>query len=171
MCAPVAVALPLIAGGLQAAGSLSAGVSASRQGRYESQIAQRNADLATQNARDSIEMGADERRRFWRDVSRSKGEQVAAMAANGIDVGEGIGAVTQDDTRTLSREDAANLNRNIDARTKGSLIDASNYIAEARAARAKGKAALVGSVFEAAGSLASGFQQFGAVRAKMGAGK
>ncbi len=167
MCLPAA-ALPLVAAGMQAAGSLYGGMQANSQGKYESEIAKQNAQMEIDAARESIAIGKDEARDYWRDVSQAKGQQIASMAANGIDVGFGTAVRVQDDTQMHANEDASNLYRNIHQRTQGKLITASNYVSEAKAARQRGKAALVGSAFQAGSSLMSGFQQFRKAKAGMG---
>jgi hypothetical protein len=86
-----------------------------------------NAGLEVDAAHQSVLAGQDERRDFWRKVASVKGQQVAAMAANGIDVGLGAGQRTQDDTQLLANDDAKHLYSQIEERTKGHYIDASNY--------------------------------------------
>lgn len=164
MCVPLAVA----AGITMAAGQLYSGMSALAQGNYESNVAKTNAGLEVERARDSIDRGALERRDFYREVGKAKGEQVASMAANGIDLGFGSGLRTQQDTAMLAQEDARDLYRNIDERTRGHDINASNFRAEAKAARSRGRTAMVGSVFQAAGSVMGGFQQQAGMRARLG---
>jgi hypothetical protein len=170
MCLPAA-ALPVLAiasSAMSAGGSLYGGLQANAQGKYESNVAKRNAAMEVEAAHESVEIGKGERRDYWRKVGNVKGEQIAAMAANGIDVGYGTAARLQEDTQSLANEDAENLYRNIGERTRGHHITATNYVMEAKAARQKGKAALVGSVISAGGSLLSGFQQAGAMKAKLG---
>jgi hypothetical protein len=161
----VCIPLPILAGGVMAAGQLYSGLAANAQGKYEANVAEANAKLEAERARDSIERGRLEARDLYRDVGRVKGEQTAAMAANGIDLGYGTALRFQQDTAMLAQEDAENLYRNIHERTRGHDINASNFRAEAKAARQRGKAAMVGSVFSAAGSVAGGFQQQAAINA------
>lgn len=163
MCVPLAIA----AAGVQAAGTLVQGYSAMQQGNYESKIARRNAAAEVEAARESIEIGGDERRDYWRKISQIKGQNIASMAANGLDVDFGAGAAVQQDTQRLANEDAGNLYRNIEERTKGRLINAQNFVAEAKAEKQKGKPALIGAAFGAASSLMGGFQQQAAIRAKV----
>ena len=161
MCAP----LPIIAGATMAAGQLFQGYSAMQQGNYESSMARRNAALEVEAARGSIDRGRDEARNFYRDAGRVKGQQRAAMAANGIDLGFGTAVHVQEDTTLLAREDAQALYDNINERVRGQLINAQNFESEGRAARHRGRTAMVGSVFSAAGSVAGGFQQQAAIDA------
>jgi hypothetical protein len=169
MCLPLA-ALPLVAAGMSAAGSLYGGIQANQQGKAEAAVAERNAQMEVDAAHQSVEIGQGERRDFWREIAQTKGQQQASMAANGLDLSFGTPLNIEWDTTDLANEDASNLYRNIEDRTRGRLINASNYTAEAKAARQKGKAALIGSVFEAGTSLMSGFQQFKGIGAKSATG-
>lgn len=164
MCVPLAVA----AGAAMAAGQLFQGYTAMQQGQYEADMAKRNAALEVEAAQDSIERGKLEARDLHRTVAETKGQQAASMAANGIDLGFGSGLRAQQDTAMLAQEDAENLYSNINERTRGRLINAQNFKAEARAARHKGNTAMVGSVFQAGASLMGGFQQQAQMKAKLG---
>jgi hypothetical protein len=90
------------------------------------------------------------------------------MAANGIDLGYGSAVRVQQDTIDLANDDAKNLYRNIEQRTRGHHINAGNYTAEAMAARQRGKAALTQSFFSAASSVLGGISQAVSMKAKMG---
>lgn len=166
MCGPLV--LPLVAAGVSAAGTLMQGYQANQQAKFEAGVAKQNAAMEREAAAESIRAGQGERRDFWRKVGNVKGQQIASMAANGIDVGYGTAARVQEDTQMLANEDAANLYRNQNERTKGFIINAWNDKMQARAAKAQGQSALIGSVFGAASSILGGFQQRSALKAKMG---
>lgn len=164
MCVPLAVAAAAAA----AAGSLVQGYSALTQGNYESGVNKQNAALERESAQASIKAGETERRDYWRKIGSVKGQNAAAMAANGIDLGFGTAERIEGDTQSLANEDAQNLYENIHQRTRGHIINAFNYKNEAKAAKARGRAAMVGSVFSAAGSMMGGFQQQKMLKAKLG---
>jgi hypothetical protein len=168
MCLPLVAVAAIGAGVMSAAGSVVQGMSANSQGKYEAGVAKQNAVLEREAAAQSIRQGQTERRDYWRKVGSVKGQQIAAMAANGIDVDYGTAGRVQDDTQMLANEDAANLYENIHNRTRGFIINASNYKMAAKAVKQQGKAALVGSLFQGAGSLLSSFSQASAMKAKMG---
>lgn len=169
MCIPAAP-LMLASAAISAAGSIAGGLQANAQGKAEAQIARMNAKREIDAARQSEEIGKDERTQFFRGVSQTKGSQIAAMAANGIDVGFGIGEKTQQDTAMLAAEDAANLYRNINNRTMGRVIQASNYDQEALASRSRGKAALLGGILQGASTLVGAAAQFKGKKATLGQG-
>lgn len=166
MCLPLAPVLAIAAGVTSAAGSVMAGMQGRAQGKMEAQVARRNEGLAVEAYRDSRIAGQDERRDFWRKVGGIKGQQVASMAANGIDVDFGTAARVQDDTEMLARDDATNLYRNQENRQKGYLIEASNHKAESRAAKARGKAAMTQGIFGAVTSLLGAASQASSLNAK-----
>jgi hypothetical protein len=166
MCLPLPV-LAVASGVVQGAGQLYSGLAANAQGKADAAAARINAAQEVEAAHDSFLQGQNERRDFWRKISQVKGQNIAAMAANGIDVGFGTAARVQNDTQLLANADAENLYRNIEQRTKGHQINASNFVSAAKAARAAGKAALVGSVFSAATSVLGGFSQARAIGPKV----
>lgn len=162
MCLPLAAAAPVLAiasGVVQGAGQLYQGAAQKSQAKYEAQVAKQNAQLEIEAAHDSVQQGQDEARDFWRDVSATKGQQIASMAANGIDVSYGSGARLQDDTQLMANDKAATLYKNSQQRTRGHYINANNYVSEAKAARSRGKAAMTGAIFSAAGSILGGATQ------------
>lgn len=167
---PLIPAMALGGAAMSAAGSVFGGMQANQQGKYESKLAKRNAAREVASARDSIEQGEGERRQFFRQIGEVKGQNIASMAANGIDVDFGSAGRFQQDTQMLADEDAANLYRNINARTQGHVVNASNYVEQAKAARARGKSAMVSGLIQGAGSIMAGVSQFGALKAKAGAG-
>lgn len=165
MCLP---ALPVIAGAVSAAGSLMNGFMGMQAAGYEARVANRNADMQVEAARDSIDRGRDEARDFYRQLGQIKGQQRTALAANGIDTGFGTAGIVEDDTARGGAEDASNLYRNIHERTRGFEINAANYRSEAAAAKHRGRVGMINSVFEAGSSLMGGFQQQRGMRARLG---
>lgn len=164
MCAPVGI----IAGATAAVGQLVGGYAAMQQGNYEAEVARRNAGMEIEAARNRQERVRDEAVAFYRQLGQVKGQQTAAIAANGVDVGFGSAERTAQDTAALGEEDATNLYRGIYERTRGHEVNVSNFVAEARAARSRGRTAMVSSTFDAANSLISGMQQQSMMRARLG---
>lgn len=160
--------LPVVAGALAAAGSLASGVQGMMQSSYEAKVARQNAHLEAERGRQSIEQGRRDARDFYRSLGALKGQQTASLAANGIDTGFGTALTIQQDTAAQGEEDAATLYRNQLERLKGYDLGRSNSLAEASAAKFKGRMALVNSVFQAGSSLMSGFQQQRAMRVRLG---
>ena len=171
MCLPAAAAIPLAIASsvVSAGGQILSGMQANAQGKYESAVARQNAEQSVEAYRDYRgQVAPNERLDFWRKVGQIKGQNIAAMAANGIDVNIGSAGRLQDDTQMQANEDFANLTANQEQTQKGYLIDATNFTSEAKAARARGKAALTSSYFGAASSLLGGLTQAASLKAKMG---
>jgi hypothetical protein len=167
MCLPLLPALAVAGSVMSAAGSIYGGLQANAMGKYEQKIAERNAKIAGEAARDSVERGKLENQALGRKVGSVKGQNRAAMAASGIDVDYGTAETFQDDTAMLAREDQQALYKNIDERTRGFDIQAANYRAEGKAARSRGKQAMIGSFFEAGSSLLSGASQAAGMKTKL----
>ena len=144
------------------------GMQANAQGKYEANVAKQNAAMEVESAHESYEAGKNERRDFWRKVGGIKGQQIASMAANGIDVGYGTAERVQQDTADLAAEDASQLYKNIEQRTRGHHINASNFTMEAKAARMRGKSALTSSIVGATGTVLGGLSQAAGMKAKLG---
>lgn len=170
MCVPLAAAavpLAIASSVVSAAGSLQQGAASNAQSKYESQVARDNAAQTVESYRDyRSEVAPKERLDFWRKVGQIKGQNIAAMAANGIDVDVGSAGRLQDDTQMQANEDFASLTANQQQKMKGYTVDAANFTSEAKAARARGKQALIGSYFGAASSLLGGLSQASSLRAK-----
>jgi hypothetical protein len=169
--AAAAVPLAIASGVVSAAGALQQGAAASAQANYEGQVAKQNAAQTVDAYRDYRgQVVPSEQRDFWRKVGQIKGQNIAAMAANGIDVSVGSAARLQEDTQSQANEDFQNLAANETQKMKGYTIDASNFVSEAKAARARASQAKIGSYFGAAGSLLGGLSQAAGMKAKMGGG-
>lgn len=168
MCLPLAAGLAIASGVTSAMGALASGQQQKAQADYNAAVAKQNAAQEVAAYQDERGAQVDERTKFWRQAGQIKGQQVAAMAANGIDVGSGSAARLQEDTQTLANEDATNLYRNQQNKAKGYLINASNYTAEATAAKMQGDAAVTNSYFGAVESILGGATQAAGFSAKIG---
>lgn len=171
MCVPlmaVAAGAAVVGSLVSAAGQVMQGQQAKAQGKYEAQVDAMNEGLEVDAAHQSIISGQSERTDFWRKVAQTKGQQVAALAANGIEVDYGSAARLQSDTQMLANSDATNLYRGIEERTKGHLIQASNYAEGGKAAIYKGNNAATSSYFGAASSVLGGLSQAASLGKKMG---
>lgn len=166
MCLPVAAGLAIAAGVTQAAGQLMAGQQAKAQDNYDASVAKANSQQEVDAYQTERGQQVQERQNFWQKVGQVRGQQVAAMAANGIDPGFGSGERLQKDTTTVAYQDATNLYRNQEQKAKGYLIDASNYTSEAMADKMKGKAAQTSSYFGAVGSILGAASQAYGLSAK-----
>ena len=166
MCLPLDPALAIASAVTSAAGQLAAGQQAKAQANYNSAVALVDAQQEVDAYQTYRGQEVQERENFWRQAGQIKGQQVAAMAANGIDPGFGSGERLQTDTTKLINEDATTLTRNQEQKAKGYLINASNYTSEAIAQKMQGKAAVTNSYFGAVSSILGGASQAFGMSAK-----
>lgn len=166
MCDPLSLTIAATA-----MATIGTGISAYQgytQNKYQQKVANRNAALETEAARDSIDRSKIEAQQHWRKVSQIKGQQQVALAANGLDASFGSAAQLAEDTAMFANEDADALYKNQAQRTRGFEINASNFRGEASA---KGQAAvgsLVKGVFDIGSTALSGATQYSKLKKKMG---
>jgi hypothetical protein len=164
MCGPAPLALGAAA--LSAAGSIQGGIAAREQGKYAAAVAQRNASLADDQAREANDQGSIAQKQLARKYAALKGSQAAAMAASGIDLGFGSALRTQEDTLMLYGEDASALASNTANQRRGYEFSAANSRSEAQASRMQGKAAFTAGLFGAATSILGGASQYKHLKAQ-----
>ena len=157
MCGPAA---PIVAAGLAAAGSITGGLAANAQARFQAKIAERNAAMEREAGQQELENTREAALDHYRKVGQMKGAQRARAAAGGVSVDMGTASWVQDDTEMLGREDASRIYQQGYQNVRGRDIQASNYMGEANAQRQSGKMALVKAGFDTAGSLLSAANQY-----------
>ncbi len=170
MCEPTTL---LIAS--TAVATLGAGYSAlqaNAQSRYQARVADQNARLAEDAARQEQDNTRDAALQHWRKVAQLQGEQRVAMAAGGLDVNFGNAADLSADTELLAREDADRIYRQGAENVRGRDIEGANYRSQAQASRQAASGALNGGAFNMAGTALGGAQQYATLKAQgFGAGK
>lgn len=142
-----------------AAGQIYAGTAKANQMRYEAQVADQNARLASQQASEAQDRGVREAQRYQRQLAQIKGRQQAAMAANGLDTSFGSALQVQQDTAMIGAEDTRTIYDNTANEVKGYEIDAANYRSGAAAKRTGASQALVATAFDVAGTALGGASQ------------
>lgn len=158
MCEPV-TALTVAATAVAAAGSGVSAIQSASMQRYQARVADRNAGLSNEAARDAQDRNRIEAQRLYRKTGAVAGQQNAAMAANGIDLGFGSALQVQQDTAAIGAEDVSQLYRSGYQETRGFEISASNDRAQAAGARAGAKAAIVKGVFDVGSTVLGGASQ------------
>lgn len=160
MCGPALAAPLLIASTVLTAGSqIMSGIAQQGQANYAAGVANRNAGIAANQAKDAEANTQIEARRRYRESSQALGAQQAALAANGVDINFGTAVDLQRDSRMFAAEDVGQIYKAGSERAKGFDNEAWNYRAEARAQKAKGKGALIEGLFGAAGTALGGASQ------------
>lgn len=159
MCGPIAPILAGAAAAVQIAGTMVGAAGQAGNLRYEAGIADTNKAISNAQAQDSIQNTNLEAQRARRDQSQTAGRQVAAMAANGVDLGFGSSLDVQKDTAQLGSEDMFQLYKAGNERTKGYEVNAFNYRSQAVAKRAQAKGAIINGIFSSVGTALSAASQ------------
>lgn len=171
MCGPAAVVPLLIASTVITAGAqIYSGMAAKQQGKYEAKVFNRNAALERQSVVDAQSRQAIAQQQHWRKVAAAMGMQRAQAASLGLDVNFGSPGDLQEDTLMIGYEDASTINENFAKEIKGYDINAANDVVQAKAAKARGKAAMIGGLLSGAGTILGGASQVAGYNAKAGAG-
>lgn len=174
MCGPaLAVPLAVASAVVAAGGQVYSGLSQNAASKYEARVAEQNRGIELRARDDAMARGEIEQMRLWRRVSQQYGDQRARQAASGVDVSFGSALDLSEDVMMIGYEDSGILAENTKREVQGYDINAANYTMQARAARAKGKAALIGGAISGFSTLlasASQISKMGAMRASAGSG-
>jgi len=137
--------------------------------RYNAQIGDMNAKIAERRAEDAIDRGKFEEQRKRQEVAKVKGAQVAAMAANGVDLTFGSPLDTIVDTAVLGELDALTIRTNAYREAYDYRVDAANKRAGANLSRMRADNAQQGGYLSAMGTVLTGagkmYQSFASPRA------
>jgi hypothetical protein len=166
MCNPAVLIVAATA--VAAAGQGVSAMSAASASRYEAKIADRNASLERESARNAADNGAIEAQRQYRKLAGLQGQQQAAMAANGVDLGFGSALQVQRDTAAMGAEDVKSIYDQTAQEVRGFDINASNYKAKAIAARQQAKGAMIKGAFDVGSTILSGATQYSKYKAGAG---
>lgn len=143
----MAAAIPLIAAtAISAGGQIFKGIAANKAGKFNQQI-----DEA--NALSSLREGSEQATRI-RNVGRvNLGQQIGAQGESGFEVGTGTAIDSLIESQTNSELDA--MDAMYQARSRYN-----SYMLQGQQARTEGHNALISGFIGAAGSVASGFQDY-----------
>lgn len=155
MCDPV-TGLMVASTLLTATGQIQQGNAANAAGKYNAQVAEMNAKIADNKARDALERGKIEEQKQRQKTASISGAQQAAMAANGVDLSFGSPLDTLVDTATLGELDALTIRSNAAREEYDYRVDAVNKRAGGQLARMQGKAAKTGSLLAAGSTVLGG---------------
>lgn len=139
-----------------AASSIYGGMAQNRADQYAAQVAEQNRQIATRNANLTIEAGYDEQQKQYQQIAALKGHQIAAFAAEGLDVGYGSPSDIVGDTASLGEADAMRLRKNNAAQANSFLLQANNYAAQAQGDRAAGTDAMITGFLKGGSTALSG---------------
>src|SRR4051794_22271167 len=109
MCDPLTISIAAAA--VATAGAGFQAIQQSQAASYQAKVADRNAGLAREQEQLSQENTRDKALQHYRQVAQLRGEQEAAMAAGGIDIGFGSANSIAKATDQFAAEDAANIEK------------------------------------------------------------
>lgn len=162
--------LTIAATAVTALGQGYSALSANAQSRYEAKVATSNARLEESRAGDALQRGSSEAIRYQRQLSQEEGQQNAALAANGIDIGFGSAASVRADTARAGMEDTLAIYKNAAREAQGYEINSANYRSQASASRAQAKSAIVSGIFNIGSTVLGGATQISKMKAGQSAG-
>jgi len=166
MCDPLT--LTAAAAAVSTIGAGFGALQANAQNKYQAKVADRNADLANEAARQEQQNTRDAAMQQYRRTAALKGQQRAAMAANGVDVNFGSALDLTADTDMLANEDVRRIYDQGYQRSRGFEVEASNYSSQASASRQAATGSLIGGVFDVGSTALGGATQYAKLKAKMG---
>lgn len=143
------LATTLVGGAVQTIGAI-------QQSKYQAAVANMNARIEEQNAQRAVERAGIEAQNQDRINAGILGEQISEQSGSGLSARSGSFALGRKSARELARLDTLNVAQQgfldaFNARTR-----AANFRAEASAAKASGRNALISGAIDTVGSLASG---------------
>jgi len=159
MCVPVMAAVAIASTVASIGGQIVKGSAEAQQAKMEGGIARQNAALSNAQAKDSLANTQIEAKRRYQEGAQLEGQQQAAMAANGIDLGFGSALQVQRDTKMITGEDVGQIYKAGYQKARGYEINAFNYSSQAAAAQSKASAAGLGTVFGVASTALGGASQ------------
>lgn len=139
-----------------AVGAIQQGNAAAEAQRYNAKVADMNAELSRRRAKDATERGARAEQQKRQEIAALKGKQVAAMAANGVDLSFGSPLDTIVDTAMLGELDALTIRKNAANENYDYRVQAENGRADAVLSRMNADAAQTGGYLNAAGTILGG---------------
>jgi hypothetical protein len=141
---------------LGAAGSIQQAQATAAADNYNAKVQDMNARLADRRAKDALDRGVLEEQKKRQQVAQIKGQQQAAMAANGVDLTFGSPLDTLVDTATMGEIDALTIRTNAAREAYDYKVDAVNKRAGATMSRMAASSASTGGYLDALGTVLGG---------------
>ena len=168
MCTPM---LGMMLQGLgamaQAQGQRHAAAAKANEYRYQAQVDDNNRKVALWKAQDAKDRGAKEEASLRIKVAQLKGRQKSALAASGVEIGDGSALDILGDTAALGELDALTIRSNAEREAYEQKVNASNLAANASMKRMGADNAIIAgnigartSLLSGAGSIASKWQSY-----------
>lgn len=134
----------------------SSGQQAKGQATYQSAMARNNADIATQNAKDTEAAGRAEEQRQRIENAQKLGAIRAVAGASGVDVGYGTALDTVADQTMIGEYDALTTRNNYQRQANGYYQQAANFLNDSSSYQTAASNATLNGALSAGGTLLSG---------------
>ena len=165
------LAATAISTGIGVYSSIKQGQAQQAQAEYQSKVAQRNADLAEQQASAQRMQGYEQMQAERLKTARLIGQQRAQAGASGVAVDSGSFEDVAEDTKAAGEFDAINAYNSAIDKSYNTEIQAWNYESQAAGYEAQGQAAQQGSMLSAIGQGIGGIASMGSTWAKFDTGQ
>lgn len=137
-------------------GALMGGIAARNQANYQAAVAKNNAAIAKKNAAQASDVAQQSQLENDRQVAALVGQQEAIQSASGLSTSSPSMLRTRRTANMLGRQDSINIREQGNSDIQNYLQQSENFKGEASAAKASGRASMIGAFFEAGSSLISG---------------
>lgn len=137
-------------------GAIQQGQASAASARYNARVADMNARMADRAAKDALERGKLEEQKQRQKTAQLMGQQTAAMAANGVDIGFGSPLDLLVDTATLGELDALTIRSNAYREERDIRQQGANYRGQAGMYRSQASSASTGGFLGAMGTFLGG---------------
>lgn len=154
MCEPTTIAIAALVMG--AGAGIYQADAEQKSANYSAKVDENNAQIATYQAKAAATIGSVEEERHRAKVRQMVGTQRAALAGNGLDLGEGTALDLVTETAGLGEEDALTIRYNAMREAWGYNEQAKGYKASAGYKRVAGKNAATGTLLTTAANTLSG---------------
>ena len=124
--------------------------------RYQAQVDDNNRKVALWKAQDAKDRGAKEEAAFRTKVAQLKGRQKSALAASGVEIGDGSALDILGDTAALGELDALTIRSNAEREAYEQKVNASNLAANASMKRMGANNAIIAGKIGSMTSLLTG---------------
>ncbi len=146
---------------ISAYGAYQQGQAYSAEAKFRAQVALNNKIIAEQNAEMALEEGRADIQEERRKIAQRMGSQLAMLAAQGFQVGEGTSIEILADTAAVGELDVLRLEADAANRARNFRIMAGGFEAEAQLGRLAGKHAEEAGTIGALGTLITGAGRVG----------
>ena len=157
MCTPMMATMFQALGAIsQARGQRQAAAAKAQEYEYQAKVDDNNRKVALWKAQDAKDRGAKEEASLRTKVAALKGRQKSALAASGVEIGDGSALDILADTAALGELDALTIRSNAEREAYENKVNASNLAANAGMKRMGATNSLIAGKINAQTSLLSG---------------